>query len=558
VSQQRRQSQKEELAGLRDELRAQGRTYQEIAQHLRQERRVNSRVAFRLAHGLTQQHVADRWNDLWPAEDGETPITYKHISYWEAWPSRSGRTPSLQTLNRLARIYCCKANDLLDGEDYSNFDSAVVDRQDELSRADLALGGSKRVIDRGQQGVLVVPNADSFFGASEEVPVSNDFVGQLLRNFGALVSEGGNAALPARQRDAAFKQLVQFLVTWAHTMNRREVLRILGWAATAAAAAPIFQGLDLQEQERVVGAIQAPNRVDAAVVDHIEGVLWRCMRQDDSLGPQAALDTVLAQRNLAYAILAECPDTVRPRLLSTFANLSRFAGWLSFDLNDFDGGWYYYEQARTAAHEAQNSELGALVLCNMSHLATWQERPRVGIDHAVAAQGWAKRTEDPLLRAYAADVAARAYAMDGQRDACLGELDDAQEAVATAEGQTLPSSLAYFYGQGQLDSTRSNCFLRLHDARQATVSGVEALRLIDPSFVRNRAFSTLRLGSAYVESNDVDQAARLVGQAATLAARNRSARLVGELRTTRGQLQPWAKTKAVRELDELVVAYGLA
>ncbi|MGB6161093.1 MAG: hypothetical protein WCF33_23820 [Pseudonocardiaceae bacterium] len=42
----------------------------------------------------------------------------------------------------------------------------------------------------------------------------------------------------------------------------------------------------------------------------------------------------------------------------------------------------------------------------MSHLATWQGKPRIGIDHAVAAAQWADRTGDLRLRAYTADVAA--------------------------------------------------------------------------------------------------------------------------------------------------------
>jgi hypothetical protein len=31
----------------------------------------------------------------------------------------------------------------------------------------------------------------------------------------------------------------------------------------------------------------------------------------------------------------------------------------------------YYEDARALAHEAENIELGTIVLCGMSHLATW-------------------------------------------------------------------------------------------------------------------------------------------------------------------------------------------
>ncbi len=112
----RARSRKEELAQLRERLRAERWTHDQIADRIRAEHGVNSRVAFRLAHGLTQQQVADRWNELWPHEDG--PKTGKHISYWEAWPAPSGRTPTLATLGRLAVIYQCRPGDLLDHDDY--------------------------------------------------------------------------------------------------------------------------------------------------------------------------------------------------------------------------------------------------------------------------------------------------------------------------------------------------------------------------------------------------------------------------------------------------------
>jgi tetratricopeptide (TPR) repeat protein len=549
-----RQSQKEELAGLREELRGLGWTYRDIAARLRDERKINSRVAFRLAHGLTQQEVADRWNELWPCDDGETPITYKHISYWEAWPTKSGRTPSLKTLNRLARIYCCRANDLLDGEDYSGFDAAADPARAEGQET----GGPGPPGGCERRDTGVVPPATGIFAAGDAVELPHDVAGQLLRSVGVLVGPDGRAEMSASQRDVLFKHLVHFLATWAHAMDRREVLRILGWAATAATAAPILENLSPVEQDRVVAAVQAPHRVDAAVVDHSEGVLWRCIRQDDALGPQSALDTVLAQRNLSYGMLAQCPERVRPRLLGAYANLSRFAGWLSFDLNDFDSGWYYYSQARTAAHEAQDTALGALVLCHMSHLATWQRQPRLGIDHAVAAQGWAAQTTDPLLRGFAHDVAARAYALAGQRDACLAELDRAQAAVQMADRLAPRHSLAHFYGQGQLDATRSHCCLVLREPLLAVDAGYASLREMDHTFVRNRAFTTLRIGSAYLASGEIDQAAKLVGQAARLAAQNGSARLLEEFRTTCGHLRPWAKTRPVRELEEQIVTYGLA
>src|SRR2546427_12661239 len=81
-----------------DQLRARGWTYREIAAEWKRRHGFNSRVAFRLAHGLTQAEVAARWNAQWP--EAECLKTAKQISYWEIWPAPGGRTPSVQVLNK--------------------------------------------------------------------------------------------------------------------------------------------------------------------------------------------------------------------------------------------------------------------------------------------------------------------------------------------------------------------------------------------------------------------------------------------------------------------------
>ncbi len=285
-------------------------------------------------------------------------------------------------------------------------------------------------------------------------------------------------------------------------------------------------------------------------------MLWRCQRQDDALGPQAALDTVLAQRNLARVLVRGCPASLRPRMLSVLSNASRHAGWLCFDLNDFESARYYYEDARDLAHEAENVELGAFVLCNMSHLATWQRKPRIGIDHAVAAGEWAKRTDDVLLRAYAADVAARAYAADGQSEPCLAALDAAGTAL-TMTGDQQPGYV-YFYDEGQHSSTRCLCHLELHEPQRAAAHAEQSLKTLDRSYARNVAFVMVNLGLAHIQSNEVDEAARLLGDAGEIAAGHSSARLIGQLEQARADMQPWQHTAAVRTLDDRLVPYGLA
>jgi hypothetical protein len=73
-------SRRARIAALRDSLRAQGWTWAQIARHITGDEHVNMRVAFRLAHGMSQREVAARWNEEFPSEAGSAGMTDKVIS----------------------------------------------------------------------------------------------------------------------------------------------------------------------------------------------------------------------------------------------------------------------------------------------------------------------------------------------------------------------------------------------------------------------------------------------------------------------------------------------
>lgn len=114
-------SRRARLAALTADLRTQGRSWTEIAERIATDERLNMRVAFRFAHGLSQGEVADRYNKLFRGKDGAGAITSKNISYWENWP-QSGHEPSLKTLKRLAQLYQCDVGYLIDDGQYSHLD----------------------------------------------------------------------------------------------------------------------------------------------------------------------------------------------------------------------------------------------------------------------------------------------------------------------------------------------------------------------------------------------------------------------------------------------------
>jgi hypothetical protein len=105
-----------QVAELSKIMRSTGASHPQIAATIATRLNINARVAWRLSLGLTQEQVADRYNDRWP---GDPPKTGKQISYWERWQgpgsptSTSARAPSHLNLSRLATLYGCTVDDLL-------------------------------------------------------------------------------------------------------------------------------------------------------------------------------------------------------------------------------------------------------------------------------------------------------------------------------------------------------------------------------------------------------------------------------------------------------------
>ena len=363
--------------------------------------------------------------------------------------------------------------------------------------------------------------------------------------------------VPVAWRAQLKEQLRTFLREWANTVERREHLRLLGWMAAAVAASPTIN-LDSEEQERLSKVVATPGRVDEQSIAHIESIFQHCQRQEDAFGPHAVLYTVIAQRELVDSLLDDCPDELRPRLLSVYSNMSSSAGYNFFDLDDPASAMHYCDQARAAAQEARNTELAIYALCNMSYFASQQDKAHTAIDFAVAAQGLSGKTDDVLLQVYAAERAASAYAVDGQYRASMNEFDRALTGLPQHPAEDIPQSTVYWVHEGLIASRQSDCLLKLGKPAEAATSAERGLQLYESSFVSGVAFCMLRLGTARLRCGEVEEAARLIGEGALLAAKIRSARLTGEVRATRGRLQPWHHTTAVRELDEGLRGMGLS
>lgn len=516
-------SRRQEQVQFATELRAAGKTWPEVAAAVRHRYRVNARVAPRLARGLSQRQVAEAWNERWP----DDPKTFKNISTWELWPASTGHAPSLDTLDRLAQLYECSVADLL---------------------ADLPDHGHPPPPTPGrpatQAGTAPPAGADLLAGLAAEPLMLTPQLASTLTH---------------RLHDIRFDELAQALIMWVQQANpgldRRELLLKISTALTVAAAAPLLDIADADERERVATVLGNPSRLDLATITHAERVLQHYRRQGDVLGPQIALQTALAQRQVIADLLPSAPGALRSRVLTVYAELSQMVGWQMYNLGDYRAAQYYYDDARTAAHDAENTELVTYVLCTMSQLATWQNKPRVGIDHAIAAQAWAAQADSPAARGYAADVAARAFATAQQHAKAEHALEQEHDAVRDMVAGTPLVSWWYFYDESFYWGTNAECALVLDAPEKALAAARTSLPMIDPTNVHNYAHTLALQSQAHLQQGDIAEASAIVGDIAQISGVNRSPRITQRICDLRTALTPWHRTRAVRKLDDLLAHY---
>ncbi|MBM9507810.1 hypothetical protein [Actinacidiphila acididurans] len=508
-------SRRQEQIQAAQELRARGWNWAQVAAEFCGRYRVNPRVAHRMARGWSQREAADAWNGRWP-DDGKT---FKNFSTWELWPGPTGHAPSLATLDRLAQLYECAVSDLL--TDMPSYGAKLN-------------APAQTKISAGIAGATAPPAL---------VPALAD----TLAHFAS---------------DINYVELAEEIVMWVQgvpgDMSRRELLQKISTTLTVAAAAPLLDMADADARDRAAAALEDPRRIDAVTIAQAESGLKGFRMQGDVLGPHVALQTALAQRKVIGEFAANAPSHLRPRVFSLYAELSQLVGWELYDIGDYRAAAYYYDDARTAAHDAENVELVTYILCTMSQLATWQGKPRVGIDHAIAAQAWAAQSGSEMARAYSADVAARAFAGAGEANKARAALEAERTAAAEVWSSDEPlASWWYFYDESFYWSIRNEVSLQLNDPADALYAAQTALPLRDIANVRDYTHTLTRQAKAHVLQGDVHEATQIIGEAARLTAVNRSPRLEQTIRDVRTSLTPWQRTKSVRQLDEALRAHGV-
>jgi hypothetical protein len=511
-------------------LRAKGFTYEQIADVLALDLCDSPLLLHRYAHGLTAAQVVAAFNDLDPA--GSASMRTARLYDLEGWPE-SRRRPSPRVLDLLARIYQTTARRLVTDQTYSTYGTYERELIDAVDY---------RHLDPCQRIRLTATMPESSHASMESTagawPVPN--------------SVGTTGVRPG---DCA--ALFRALTAEEADVKRRELLFELAMILGGVPALRLLRHLTPDEEVRLAQAVQGSGRVDTQTVTAIEKLIAHCWQLDESLGPRRLLPIADAQRDLVGQFLRRESLTplLRDRLLRAYWAASHLGGWLHYDVLDNAGAVSRYEDGLKAAHQLEDATLLAHMHGLLADIASFQGQHSKALDHIFAAQGWLKSSASPLQHAASALVRGRVLADVGKGDASLQALDRAYGIAGKPRNEADPAHL-YWCTPSLIQRHSLYCLVTLKRTAEAVKAMEPALAVLDGSFVRERGFVLVEYASALTQKREIAEAARQLGDAATIATQHSSARLVRGLRTARRDLQPWATNNYVRELDEKLRALG--
>jgi hypothetical protein len=244
------------------------------------------------------------------------------------------------------------------------------------------------------------------------------------------------------------------------------------------------------------------------------------------------------------------------RLFAAASDLTRLAGWTSYDIAAHGLAQRYFVQALRLSQAAGDRAYGSYVLVTMSRQAVYLGHGREAVQLARVAQQGVGSSAPPVVQALLYAVEARGHGVLGEVRAATASLVRAERALETSRpGDEVPY-WARFFDEAQLADEFGHCHRDLQQYRAAAQHAERSLQLRAPGYARSRLFCRVVLASARLGLGELDQACQLGAEAATQASEMRSVRALEYVRDFERRLEPYKDAPPVRGYRDKVAALG--
>ncbi|SEQ49823.1 hypothetical protein SAMN04487983_1005232 [Streptomyces sp. yr375] len=244
------------------------------------------------------------------------------------------------------------------------------------------------------------------------------------------------------------------------------------------------------------------------------------------------------------------------RLFGAAADLTRLAGWTSFDIAAHGLAQRYFVQALRLSQAAADRAYGSFVLVTMSRQAVYLGHGREAVQLARVAQQGVGTGAPPVVQALLHAAEARGHGVLGEVRASTAALVRAERALEAAKAGDEVPYWARFFDEAQLADEFGHCHRDLQQFRAAAQHAERSLQLRPAAHARSRLFCRVVLASARLGLGELDQACQHAAEAAGQAAEMRSVRALEYVRDFERRLEPYRDAAPVRTYRDKVAALG--
>lgn len=242
------------------------------------------------------------------------------------------------------------------------------------------------------------------------------------------------------------------------------------------------------------------------------------------------------------------------RLFGAAADLTRLAGWTSFDIAAHGLAQRYFVQALRLSQAAGDRAYGSFVLVTMSRQAVYLGHGREAVQLARVAQQGVGTGAPPVVQALLHAAEARGHGVLGEVRASTAALVRAERALEAAKSGDEVPHWARFFDEAQLADEFGHCHRDLQQFRAAAQHAERSLQLRPAAHARSRLFCRVVLASARLGLGELDQACQLAAEAAGQAAEMRSVRALEYVRDFERRLEPYKDAAPARTYRDKVAA----
>ncbi|MFC1416733.1 regulator [Streptacidiphilus cavernicola] len=297
-------------------------------------------------------------------------------------------------------------------------------------------------------------------------------------------------------------------------------------------------------------------RGDVAAV-HAVGDLFRSL--DNAYGGGHARQALIRylESEAEPMLRGRYSEPIGRSLFGAVADLTRLAGWTSYDIGAHGLAQRYFVQSLRLAQAANDRLYGAYILVTMSRQAVYLGHGREAVQLARVAQQGIGTAAPTAVQALMHAAEARGHGLIGDARSCTTSLVRAERALQTARpGDDLPG-WARFFDEAQLADEFGHCYRDLQQWRPCAQHAERSLRLRAAGFARSRVFCRTVLATARLGLGEVDEACSSATEALRGATEMRSLRAVEYLRDFSRRLAPYRGTAAVRGFEEAAHNAGI-